>query len=130
MSKRMCQPVYNEFITEATLKGRLNTPGFFDDPAIKYAWTKSVWQGIPQRHMNPLQETKASVLQVNNKLSTREDEYLPGQDAKWSDAMTRYSIENATLERLGIVDNQSETETLGEDGQENNPEESGANETL
>jgi lambda family phage portal protein len=128
MRRRMTQPVYNEVILEGTLKGRMTTPGFFDDKAIEYAWTKAFWQGQPQRQINPLTETKAAILAINSKISTREDQFLPGQDARWQDAMVRYSRENKLLEDLEIVDTQTENELVGEDGQKNKKE--SENETL
>src|SRR5690606_20406351 len=32
MAARFCQPVYEEWLTEAILLGRIDAPGFFDDP--------------------------------------------------------------------------------------------------
>ena len=40
-----CQPIYEEWLTEAVAKGRIHAPGFFDDPIIKAAYCKAEWHG-------------------------------------------------------------------------------------
>lgn len=67
-------PVYENWFTEAVVKGRIGAAGFFDDPIIKQAWLGSVWVGSGAGMIDPLKETKAAVLRTKNWFSTREDE--------------------------------------------------------
>ena len=69
-----CQPVYEEWLTEAVLKGRIEAPGFFDDPAIRAAWCGAEWYGDAQGQLDPLKEAEAAKLRVEEGFSTRERE--------------------------------------------------------
>lgn len=51
---------YEEFITEAVARGRLQAPGFFLDPAIRAAWCGTEWYGTAQGQIDPLKEAKAA----------------------------------------------------------------------
>lgn len=69
-----CQPIYEEWLTEAVLKGRIKAPGFFDDPAIKAAWCGADWYGDAQGQLDPLKEANAAKVRVEEGFSTRERE--------------------------------------------------------
>lgn len=69
-----CQPIYEEWLTEAVLKGRVKAPGFFDDPAIKAAWCGADWYGDSQGQLDPLKEANAAKVRVEEGFSTRERE--------------------------------------------------------
>ena len=69
-----CQPIYEEWLTEAVLKGRISAPGFFDDPAIKAAWCGAEWYGDCQGQLDPLKEANAAKVRVEEGFSTRERE--------------------------------------------------------
>ena len=69
-----CQPIYEEWLTEAILKGRIEAPGFFDDPAIKAAWCGADWYGDAQGQLDPLKEANAAKVRVEEGFSTRERE--------------------------------------------------------
>lgn len=69
-----CQPIYEEWLTEAVLKGRIKAPGFFDDPAIKAAWCGADWYGDSQGQLDPLKEANAAKVRVEEGFSTRERE--------------------------------------------------------
>lgn len=69
-----CQPIYEEWLTEAILKGRIKAPGFFDDPAIKAAWCGAEWYGDAQGQLDPLKEANAAKVRVEEGFSTRERE--------------------------------------------------------
>lgn len=69
-----CQPVYEEWLTEAVLKGRIQAPGFSDDPAIKAAWCGAEWYGDCQGQLDPMKEANAAKVRVEEGFSTRERE--------------------------------------------------------
>lgn len=71
---RLCQPVYEEWLSEAVAKGRIDAPGFFDDPVIKKAWCHADWSGDAQGQLDPLKEAEAAKLRVEEGFSTREHE--------------------------------------------------------
>lgn len=66
-----CQPVYEEWLTEAILKGRVKAPGFFDDPVIRAAWCGTVWYGDSHGQLDPIKEANAAKIRVEEGFSTR-----------------------------------------------------------
>lgn len=101
-SNYFCQPIYKEWLVEAIAKGRIVAPGFFSDPVIQDAWCGAVWAGPGQGQLDPLKETKASVLRIKNRLGTYEDEFVAINGNDWTGAMNRLSREEAHLENLGL----------------------------
>jgi lambda family phage portal protein len=79
---RFCQPVYVEWLTEAVARGRIKAPGFFDDPAIRYAYCGAEWHGPSQGQIDPLKEVNAAKIRVEEGFSTRAKEAaeLTGSD--------------------------------------------------
>lgn len=69
-----CQPVYEEWLREAVLKGRIDAPGFLDDPAIRAAWCGAEWYGDAQGQLDPLKEANAAAVRVEKGFSTCERE--------------------------------------------------------
>ncbi|MEN6371902.1 MAG: phage portal protein, partial [Armatimonadota bacterium] len=60
MVRNFCQPVFEEFAWEAVLKGRVDAPGFVDDPSIRAAWLASRWHGPAMGQIDPLKEAQAA----------------------------------------------------------------------
>ena len=81
-SDEFCQPVYELWLDEAVSLGRINAPDYWEDDyqAKLYAWSE--WTGPSQGQLNPVQEVQASVLKLENNLSTyqRECGELTGED--------------------------------------------------
>ncbi len=69
-----CQPSYEAWMAEAVATGRIEAPGFFDDPAIRAAWCRAQWQGSTMGSIDPKKEAEAAVIKINNSLSTAERE--------------------------------------------------------
>lgn len=74
LANRFCQPIYEEFLYEAILLGRISAPGFFDDPMIRKAYSGAEWNGPAQGLLNPLNEVNAAIKRVDNEFSTRAKE--------------------------------------------------------
>ena len=69
-----CQPIYEQWLTEAVAKGRVEAPGFFDDPIIHKAYCGSEWSGPTQGQLDPLKEVNAAARRVEEGFSTRSRE--------------------------------------------------------
>ena len=82
LTANLCQPVYEEWLSEAVLRGRILAPGFFDDPYIRQAWCRADWSGDAQGQLDPLKEATAAKIRVEEGFSTREREAseLTGMD--------------------------------------------------
>ena len=98
---KFCQPVYEEFLTEAILSGRISAPGFFDDPAIRAAYSKAQWIGPSQGQIDPVKETQASIMKIDAALSTRSIETAAiGGD--WEANYRQLSREERMLREAGL----------------------------
>ena len=69
-----CQPIFEEFLSEAVALGRISAPGFFDDPLIKKAYCGAEWNGPSQGQLDPLKEVSAAKMRVEEGFSTRQRE--------------------------------------------------------
>jgi lambda family phage portal protein len=69
-----CQPIYEEWLSEAVAKGRIYAPGFFNDPIIKDAYCSAEWNGPAAGQLDPKKEVEAAELRVQGGFSTRERE--------------------------------------------------------
>ena len=69
-----CQPIYEEWLSEAVAKGRIRAPGFFADPIIKSAYCSAEWSGPSAGQLDPTKEVQAAELRVQGGYSTRERE--------------------------------------------------------
>lgn len=73
-AKNFCQPIYEEFLAEAILLGRIEASGYFEDPAIRKAYSGAQWNGPTQGQLDPVKETNAARDRVNEGFSTRTKE--------------------------------------------------------
>lgn len=98
-ASRFCQPIYEEFLTESILLGRIQAPGFLNDPMIRKAYSKAEWNGPSQGQLDPLKEVNAAQKRVENGFSTRARETveLTGGDF-WRNHPQRVREENARKE--------------------------------
>lgn len=78
-----CQPIYEEWLTEAVLKGRIKAEGFFTDPVIRAAWCGAEWYGDAQGQLDPLKEANAAKVRVEEGFSTREREAAELTGMEW-----------------------------------------------
>ncbi len=68
------QPIYEQWLSEAVASGRIEAPGFFDDPAIRQAWCGCMWMGASMGHVDPLKEVNAATVRIANNITTQEQE--------------------------------------------------------
>lgn len=82
LTNNFCQPIYLEFFREAVITGRIVAPGFLTDPAIQAAYLQNTWSGPIMGQLDPVKEVDASILLIDNDLSTRaiETSRLTGGD--------------------------------------------------
>lgn len=70
------QPIYEQWLSEAVATGRIEAPGFFDDPAIRQAWCGCSWMGASMGHVDPLKEVNAAEARIRNNITTEEQEAM------------------------------------------------------
>lgn len=71
MANDFCQPIANELLIEAILRGRIKAPGFFDDPLVMAAWCNATWHGPSPGQIDPTREVAAAKMRVEENFSTR-----------------------------------------------------------
>ena len=71
-----CQPIYEEWLSEAVAKGRIQAPGFFQDPLIRDAYCSAEWSGPSAGQLDPTKEVQAAELRVLGGFSTRTRETM------------------------------------------------------
>ena len=111
------QIVYEEWLNEAFLLGRIDLKNYGTDILIDKAWSKSQWNGPSQGQIDPLKEANAAVIRINNGLSTRtrETAELNGGDFELNVGML--AKENKLFEKKGVAIN-AETTKILESGEE------------
>lgn len=70
------QPIYEQWLSEAVATGRIDAPGFFDDPAVRLAWCGCSWMGASMGHVDPLKEVNAAEVRIRNNITTEEQEAM------------------------------------------------------
>lgn len=70
----LCQPVYNTWLLEEVVSGRIKAPGFLENSFARAAWSGATWIGDPQGLLNPNNEVQAAISAMDNFLSTGEQE--------------------------------------------------------
>ncbi|MHB0998204.1 MAG: phage portal protein [Armatimonadota bacterium] len=101
--RNLCRQVYEEIAWEAVLKGRVQAPGFVDDPAIRAAWLSSEWHGPAMGQIDPLKEVMAAEKRLEVGVSTlaREAMELTGSD--WETNVIQRGIEEQAKRDAGLV---------------------------
>lgn len=78
------QPIYEQWLSEAVAIGRIEAPGYFDDPAVRQAWCGCLWMGASMGHVDPLKEVKAASERINLNISTQEQEASEYNGNDWN----------------------------------------------
>lgn len=102
-ASNFCQPIYVEWLSEAVAKGRINAPGFFDDPAIKAAYCRADW--IPDSHgqLDPLKEVNAAKVRVEEGFSTREREAAELTGMRYNIIIAARTREEEARKAAGLI---------------------------
>jgi lambda family phage portal protein len=102
MAAYFCQAIYEAFLYEAVVVGRIRAPGFFSDPMIRYAYCQSVWGGDSPGYIDRQKDVDASVTLIENGMSTLDEEtrLLTGGDMEKN--LPRIRKERAALKEIGL----------------------------
>ena len=78
------QPIYEQWLSEAVAIGRIEAPGFFDDPAVRQAWCGCEWRGSSMGHIDPIKEVNAARQRIDLNITTEEQEASEYNGNDWS----------------------------------------------
>lgn len=94
------QPVYEQWLAEAVATGRIEAPGFFDDPAVRRAWCGCTWIGVSMGHIDPLKEVKAASERVALNITTQEQEASEYNGNDWNANIRQRKKEIAAMAEI------------------------------
>lgn len=106
MIQTFCQPIYEEWLSEAIAKGRVYAPGFFYAPEVRAAWCGAQWYGPSQGQLDPLKEVKAAKIRVDEDFSTRERETAELTGANFENAIPIRAREEQQRRKNGLKNSQ------------------------
>lgn len=118
------QPVYEQWLSEAVATGRIEAPGFFDDPAIRQAWCGCMWMGVSMGHVDPLKEVNAAAQRILLNISTEEQEASEYNGNDWNENIRQRRKEIAALAE--IMPAQPSNGGGGDDGGDENENNDGS----
>ena len=95
------QPIYEKWIAEAVAAGRIEAPGFFDDPIVRQAWCGCSWMGASMGHVDPLKEVNAAEARIRNNISTEEQEAMEYNGNNWDEVVRQRDKEITTRAMMG-----------------------------
>jgi lambda family phage portal protein len=99
MAKDFCQPIFEEIIDEAVAKGLIDLPEYFDNVLKRKAYLSADWYGMAQPSLDPQKEVKASILKIENGLSTRSRESRELNGSDWRENQVQLDIENQIINK-------------------------------
>ena len=113
------QPVYEQWLSEAVATGRVEAPGFFDDPAVRQAWCGCLWMGASMGHVDPLKEVNAASVRIANNISTQEQEASEYNGNDWTANVRQRKKEMAVLQDMMMpTEPEPEPDNDGEEDEE------------
>ena len=119
-----CQPVYEQFLAEAIALGRIDAPGFFDDPLIRVAWSKADWFNEQSHFLDSVKETQAMILRLQAGLSTFESEIANATGQDFDDIVETLAQERALIAKLPPINLTGEQLQTGDDDDDGDDDDS------
>ena len=101
-ARDFCQPIYEVWLMEAVATGRIDAPGFFDDPLIRKAWCNADWFGPTMSILDPVKDMNGSTLRVENGVSTREREAAEMTGTDLEENIAQLAFEKQLMEKYGM----------------------------
>lgn len=117
-AKNFCQIVYEEWLREATLIGRVEIPNFEEDILIKKAYSNAIWSGTSQGQLDPKKEVEAAILRINAGLSTRSRETIEINGGDFEQNINILSKEQIIANEKGVNVNGTVEQSTNTDEQE------------
>lgn len=112
LAAKFCQPIYEEFLYEAVARGRIDAPGFFDDPAVRMAYAGAEWFGPSQGQLDPLKEVNAAAVRVKEGFSTRAREAAEITGADFERMIRQRIREERMMKEGGLLNGTAESEQV------------------
>ncbi len=80
---RVCQPIYEEWLSDAVALGIISAPGFFADPMTRAAWCAAKWAGDGPGAIDPEKEARGAQARMDAGLTTLAEEIVAFDGGDW-----------------------------------------------
>ena len=115
------QPIYEQWLSEAVAIGRIEAPGFFDDPAVRRAWCGCMWTGVTMGHVDPKKEIEAAIMRISNNLTTQEQEASEYNGNDWNEIVRQRKKEIEALKGMETQTNPPDSGNEDDEEDEDEP---------
>lgn len=105
-----CQPVYCRWLDEAVAKGRINAPGYFNNPLIRKAWQGAIWEGPAPGMLDPTKEIQAEKLAIENGFSTGQQSTIKLNGGSFDKNIEQRAEEIKKMKDLGLLESEVNNE--------------------
>lgn len=102
-ARDFCKPVYEAWLTEAVAIGRIEAPGYFDDPLIRKAWSRSDWYGPVMGMLDPTKEVTAAKMRVDYGFSSGEKESIEMTGSEYDENIEKLGSEQTIWRDNGLA---------------------------
>lgn len=117
LADNFCQIVYEVFMYEAVITGRIAAPGFLSDPIIRKAYLGSEWIGPPKGQIDPLKEINATEKRVDIGISNLAIEAAEtGRD--WEKIHPQSVKEHKARKKAGLIEKKLPSTPETDDGKD------------
>jgi lambda family phage portal protein len=119
-----CQPIYEKWLYQAVLTGIIEVPGFLQDALKRSMWSRCAWIGDSAFLLDPLKETQAIKMQVDEQFMSRNAAVTAVTGGAYERVMDELAEEKEGREQRGLPEpgavNKTESVSLAtvEDGDE------------
>ena len=104
LANYLCQPIYETWMEEAVARGRIEAPGFLDDPLLRHAWLGSQWVGDGPGAIDPLKEVEAARSRLEIGVSTLAEETMLHDGGDWELKHAQQVKEHQLREAGGLIE--------------------------
>lgn len=102
LATKFCQPVYEAWMWEAVMSGRIDAPGFMEDPARRAYFLQAEWIGDSPGQIDPVKEVEAAAKRLEIGVSTHEDETRLLTGKVWEDQLRQRAKEERLMKEAGL----------------------------
>lgn len=95
-----CAPVYETFLAEAIALGRIEAPGFFEDPVKKMLWSKAEWYVEGTHMLDVTKEIEGAERRIALGISSREKEAAELCGVDFYENLSQLQEEKELMENL------------------------------
>jgi lambda family phage portal protein len=102
LARSFCQLIYENWLYEAVALGRIQAPGFFNDPLLRKGYSGALWIGEAPSQIDPMKEADAAEKRLMLGISTLDEETVMLTGGDFEANFPRIVKERAMMEKIGM----------------------------